>query len=181
MAINPSNPFSHLWGSFQSAVNDPEIRNVPGGVQQYVWASVRNDYLGRGENLPAGSFAAVNELLSLAGRQRAAATQLGRAVTEFQRTGIDRAIMAGEHTAADIDARSLNQQANGPDWRVRFEYGVTVDGEPVMLRGTWDPGILKPQSVSGLLDAVEQAAQTLAEDYGYEYAGDFALNSITEV
>jgi hypothetical protein len=174
------NPLSHLWGSFQAAVNDPDVRAQPGGVQQYVWASVRSDFLSRGENLPPNSFAAVNELLSLAGQQRAANTRLQAAINSYQKTGLDAAIMA-EHTAPDIDSRALNEQLLGPAFRIRYEAPFMADGGEIFLPLTWDPGIQIPQSISELMSGLDEAAFTEAGDYGYEYSGGATVVGITTV
>lgn len=174
-----SNPLSHLWGSFQAAVNDPVVRSQPGGVQSYVWASVRQDFLSRGDPLPAGSFAAVNELLSLAGQQRRARNELQSASNEVFRSGRDQTLIEGSHTALDIDARFPHGDSR-ERWRVGFEYSVLVDGQEVMLRGLWDVGPQeKPQSFSDLQAQIEEAAQVQAADYEYEYAGAAALTQIT--
>ena len=172
--------FGRLWGSFQAAVNDPEVRAVPGGVQMYVWQSIRNDYLSRGESIPAGSFQAVNALLSLAGQQRAANERLQRALDTYQRTGLDQAIL-GDHMNADIDSRAPNAMPLGPSLRIRFEAGMIVDGQTIFSSFTWDPGLNPPQSASELLAGIEDAANTAAADYEMEYGGSAAILSITTV
>lgn len=173
MSSNPprANPLSHLWGSFQRAVNDPQVRATPGGVQQYVWQSVRNDFLSRGENLPPGSFQAVNQLLGLAGQQRRAVQNLNRAISDYQRTGLDQAITA-QHLAADIDSRSLDARLGGDRYRIRFQAPMTIEGELVNVPLTWDPGLELPQTVSGLLAGLDDAAMAAAQDYDYEYQGE---------
>lgn len=177
---DPRSLFGHLWGSFQAAVNDPEVRAQPGGVQSYVWQSIRNDYLSKGEPLPAGSFQAVNALLSLAGAQRRASDALDRSIKDFQRTGIDSAITA-EHLAPDIDSRGLGDQAGGALYRIRFEAPMAAGEDQFFSRFTWDPGLEVPQTISELLGGLDDAAAAAAEDYDLEYSGDAAILSITTV
>lgn len=182
MAINAgNNPFAHLWGSYQAAVSDPVLRAQPGGIQQFVWASIRNDFLSKGEVIPAGAFAANNALLSLAGQQRAANLKLQDAITKYRATGIDSALIAANHTAADIDSRPAHQQPNGPEWRIRFQYGTIVEGEQFTERGTYNPGLGKPQSISQLLGQIDDAAAAISENYGFEYAGGAEILGITAV
>ena len=178
MAISPNNPLRGLWGSFQAAVNDPDLRAQPGGVAQYVWASVRNDYLSRGESLPAGSFQAVNELLSLAGQQRRAAQELQRAIDTYQRTGLDQAITAS-HWAEDINARPLNMRGIGTAGIIRFTADYTAQGVTLPMRISHRTPTFWPQSVSELLDLLDQAAAAHADDYDTEFDGNITDISIT--
>jgi hypothetical protein len=158
------------WSAFVGAVYDPEIRAQAGGVQQYVWAAVRDYYLSRSEPLPARSFEAVNALLSLAGEQRQAGLNLSRSLATFERTGIDQSIDSG-HIAPSIDSRPLNAQLGGAQHRAIYLSQELVDGEPVLSYRTHDFGFNLPQSVSALNDAIESAAQVEAADYGYEWGG----------
>lgn len=164
------NPLAGLWGSFQAAVNDPELRGRPGGIQQYVWASVRNDYLGRGEAIPAGAFQAVNQLLSLAGQQRRASNELAQSIDLWQRAGLDQALTSS-HWSWDVNARDLNQQPLGPNGIVRFTAVYEVEGESVLMRLSDRFGAAWPQSVGDLIDRINESAAAYADEYDVEFAG----------
>lgn len=158
------------WPAIVAAVNDPVVRATPGGVQQYVWASMSRDYLSRGEAFPAGSLAAVNRLLSLAGQQRAASLALAGAITTSARSGLDQQISA-THIAPSIDSLGPGSQALGTQYRVIYETQHIVNGEAVQAILTHDLGFQLPQSLSSLQSTIEQAAQVEAADYGYEWGG----------
>ena len=158
------------WSSFVGAVFDPAVRSVPGGVQQYVWQSLSNFYLSRGESLPGGSFQAVNRLLSVAGEQRQAQLSLSRALASFEQTGRDSVLLAN-HIAPGIDTRALNQMPLGPQFRVTYLTQELIEGESVISYRTWDAGFGLPNSVSGLVDTINEVAPFEASDYGYEWAG----------
>ena len=178
MAAHPQlGDLAHLWPSFVGAVNDPVLRAQPGGIGAYVWASVRNDYLGRGEALPPGAFQAVNAGLSLAGAQRRASLALQQASDFVARTGIDQGITA-EHISRAIDAAPLGSQPLGPQHRITYTAGFIIGGVLVDVTLTHDAGYDLPQSISALNDLIDQAAQAAAADYGYEYTGSSAVLSI---
>jgi hypothetical protein len=158
------------WPSVVAAVFDPQVRATPGGVQQYVWASLGNYYISRGENLPAGSFAAVNRLLSLAGQQRQAQATLSQAMLALERTGID-PMLTSAHIAPSIDSRGPGEQALGPQYRATYLSQELVDGVPHLEYRTHDLGYALPQSLTELQNRVEMAAQIEAADYGYEWGG----------
>jgi hypothetical protein len=164
------NPFAGRFGTFQRAVNDPAIRAVAGGVQMYVWQDLRNEYLSRGESLPAGAFQAVNQLLSLAGQQRRASAALSEAFLRKEQTGLEAALLSN-HTAPAIDSRALNDMVSGPQHRVIYRSLLLVEGEPILQEFTHDFGFDLPQSLSGLQDQVDAAAQIVAADYEYEWGG----------
>jgi hypothetical protein len=164
------NPFAGRFGTFQAAVNDPEVRAQPGGVQSYVWQDLRNYYLSRGEPLPSGAFAAVNQLLSLAGQQRRAQTELSKAYARREETGQPISVHAGM-IAPHLDTRPLDQQKQGAQHRVVYLTAHIIDGQTVLSHQTHDFGYALPQSLDTLGELVESAAQLEAADYGYEWAG----------
>jgi hypothetical protein len=164
------NPFAGRSGLFQAAVNDPAIRAVPGGVQQYVWADLRQEYERRGLPLPSGAFQAVNQMLSWAGSQRQASARLAAGMVLAERSGLDQAIGA-EMTAPHLDTRALNEMVTGPQHRVVYLTQELVEGEPVLSYRTHDFGFDLPQSLSGLQDQVDESAQISAADYGFEWGG----------
>lgn len=164
------NPFAGSFGVFQTAVNDSQVRATPGGVQMYVWQSLTNEYAGRGETLPRGAFAAVNQLLGLAGRQRRAEQELGRARLTMEETGLDQAV-TGSMIAPHLDSRPLSEQVAGAQYRVVYLTQELVDGDPVLSYRTHDFGYDLPQSLGGLQAEVDMSAQLLAADYGYEWGG----------
>lgn len=164
------NPFAGRFGdTFQAAINDPEVRGIPGGLQQYIWSNIREDFP-RGSQLPPGAFQAVNQLLSLAGQQRQAELALARAVSFVQQTGIDQSVDVS-FTAPHLDTRALNEMVLGPQHRVVYLTEDLVNGEPVLSYKTHDFGYNLPQSISALQDVTEEAAQLTAADYGYEWNG----------
>jgi hypothetical protein len=164
------NPFAGRFGLFQTALNDPQVRSQPGGVQMYVWQGLQNDYLSRGEALPAGAFQAVNQMLSLAGQHRRAASLLSSALAGSEQTGFDRSILA-EMSAPSLDSRAINDMPLGPQFRAVYLTQDIVEGEPVLSYKTHDLGYNLPQSVSALTATVEEAAQITAADYGFEWGG----------
>lgn len=164
------NPFAGRFGTFQAAVNDETVRRTPGGVQQYVWQDLRNYYLSRGEPLPAGSFQAVNQLLTLAGQQRRAQIELSKAYRLREETGRPVGIHAGM-IASHLDARALNDRPEGSQHRVVYLTSNIVDGEAIISHQTHDFGYALPDNLDTLGELIESAAQLEAADYGYEWGG----------
>lgn len=164
------NPLSGYFGVFQAAVNDPAVRAQPGGIQQYVWQALTNEYASRGETLPQGSFQAVNQLLSLAGQQRRAGEELSAALRREEAGPFAVAIDANM-AAPHLDTRALNEQVLGPQHRVVYITQDLVEGEPVLSYKTHDFGYNLPQSIADLQAQVEDAAQITAADYGFEWGG----------
>lgn len=158
------------WTAFVGAVYDPTVRATPGGIQSYVWQSIQNDYISRGESLPAGSFQAVNTLLRAAGEQYRAASNLSSALSSLEVNNQDVALTSA-HWSNAVDARPLDQQPLGPQFRVTYMTQNIIDGEAVMAHQTWVAGYSLPESVSGLQSAIETAAQLEAADYGNEWGG----------
>lgn len=159
------------WSAFVAAVYDPQVRATPGGVQQYVWQSLNNYYLSRGEAIPRGSFQAVNALLSLAGQQRNAGLNLSQSLARLERTGIDQAITAA-HIAPAIDSTARPQTRFAPQFRAIYQTAQIIDGERQISTLTHDFSYDLPQSLSGLQAEIEAAAQLQAADYGYEWGGE---------
>ena len=171
------NPFAAQWSAFTGAVNDPTVRATPGGVQMYVWQSIQNDYIARGASLPPNAFQAVNQLLSLAGEQRAKALALQRSDTLYQRTGLDQAVVAQNHIAPAIDSSLLGSTA-GAQYRITYEAAALIDGQNVLLTLTHDAGFNLPQSMSALNFVIQDAANVRLADYGYEFTGEASVLSI---
>jgi hypothetical protein len=158
------------WVYAQQAVNDPQVRALPGGVQQYMWQSLNNDYLSRGESLPQGSFQAVNTLLSVAGQQRQASLRLSEAQLGMEQTGFNAPILA-QHIAPAIDAEPSHLQPFGPQYRITYMSQEIIDGEAFANYRTHDSGLYLPQSLNQLQSLIEEAAAFEAQDYGYEWGG----------
>src|SRR5438094_2210584 len=94
-------PFAKFWAQAVAAWSDPELAKGGGSKVQFVWQSIQQDALSRGETLPAGSFQQVNTLLSASARVNRAMLQLGKDTLRSNRTGVDQAISAA-HIAPDI-------------------------------------------------------------------------------
>lgn len=165
------------WSAFVAAVYDPTVRAQPGGIQSYVWQSLNNFYLSRGESLPSGSFQAVNSLLSLAAGQRQAGLNLADALHSMEGTGIDQAI-TGNLIAPSIDSRPLDQQPLGAQHRLIFQAGFIVDGQPIFGNYTLDLGYDLPATLGGLNQAALDAATSQGLDYGWEFDGSAVPVSI---
>lgn len=180
MSENPGPDLSRLWGIVQRAVRDPELRSQPGGVVQNIWASYQSAYLAAGEAPPTLGVQQVNRLVSTAFAQVRAERELGRSIETFQNTGLDQ-VITGAHIAPDIDARAGVVGATGATFRVRFEYQINMEGEPMTRYITWTPALALPSSVGDLMDALEEAAMAAAEDYGEDFGGLGGLVSITAV
>ena len=164
------NPLAGQFGYFQAAVNDPELRNRPGGVTQYAWAAVTQDFAARGEPLPAGAFQAVNQLLSLAGQQRRAQQELSAGLSRQEEGPFNQAILSNM-AAPHLDTRALNEMVLGPQHRVVYITQDLVEGEPILSYKTHDFGYNLPQSIADLQAQVEDAAQITAADYGFGWGG----------
>ena len=165
------------WSSFVAAVYDPTVRATPGGVQMFVWQSLNNYYLSRGDALPQGAFGAVNSLLSLAGEQRRAGFSLSQALKTWQSSGLDQAITA-DHVGRSIDSSTFGGFTGLLQYRVIYQTTDIVDGEPQTSYRTWVAGRDLPESTSGLQSAIEDAAQLAAADYGNEWSGEASPVSI---
>lgn len=158
------------WSSFVGAVFDPTVRNTPGGVQMYVWQSLNNYYLSRGQPLPQNSFTAVNRLLGLAGQQRAASLNLAQALSALERTGIDAGITSA-HIAPAIDARDTSRLPLGPGYRVVYLSREIVGGVAQLVYRTHDMGRNLAQTLDRLREIVNLSAQLNAADYENEWDG----------
>lgn len=176
----PGPDLTFLWGIANRAVRDPELRARPGGVVQNVWEAYKQTYLDRGEVPPPLGIRDVNPLISTASAQYRAETQLANSINTYNRTGLDQAIGAN-HIAADIDRRAGAGDVSPAFYRVRYSSLINVDGETMTRFRTWSPQMNLPNSVSGLLSALDEAARADAEDYDEEHAGLGGLISITVI
>jgi len=155
-------PFAKYWGSATAAWNDPELAKGGGSKVQFVWQSIQQDYLSRGESLPPGSFQQVNTLLSASARVNRAMLQLGKETLAVNRTGIDRAITA-DHIAPDIDSRPADQLPAGPNYRVKFRADMTAGGLAFTQWLTWSPGANLPATIQALQQSLDIVAQGFTE------------------
>jgi hypothetical protein len=155
-------PFAKYWGSAVAAWNDPALPVGGGSKVQFVWQSIQQDYLSRGETLPPGSFQQVNTLLSASARVNRAMLQLGKDTLAVNRTGIDRAVTA-DHIAPDINTRPPDQLPAGPNYNVRFRADLTVGGMGFTQWLTWKPGANLPATIQGLQESLGIVAQGFTE------------------
>jgi hypothetical protein len=175
---------TYLWGIVNRAVRDPELRSRPGGVTQNIWQSYQQTYLSQGLTPPALSIQTVNSLVQTAAAQARAEAALQEARSIFRRTGFDQAITA-DQIASDIDRRPGAGETSPAFHRVRFDINVNVGGLDLTHPMTWSPELNLPATVSGLLDALEEAAQAAIEENSplagaeFQSLGDFI--SITAV
>lgn len=155
-------PFAKYWGLAVGAWADPALPPGGGSKVQFIWQSIQQDALARGETLPFGSFQQVNALLSGSARVNRALLQLGKDTLAVNRTGIDRALTA-DHIAPDINTRSLDQQPAGPNFTVRFRADLTVGGLGFTQWLTWKPGANLPATIMGLQQSLDVVAQGFTE------------------
>jgi hypothetical protein len=181
VSANPPGPdLTFLWGIVNRAVRDPELRARAGGVVQNVWQSYQQTYLSQGLPAPALGIQTVNRLVSTAAAQARAETNLAASIATYRRTGLDQAITA-DHIAPDIDRRPGAGETSPFFARVRFSINTGVEGAGLTRNFTWSPELNLPQSVSGLLSALDEAGAAAAEDYGEEYGGLADYVGITAV
>jgi hypothetical protein len=155
-------PFAKFWGSAVAAWNDPELAKGGGSKVQFIWQSIQQDALARGETLPSGGFQQVNALLSASARVNRAQLQLGQDTVRVNRSGVDQAITAA-HIAPDIDSRALDAMPAGPNYRVKFRVDATAGGIPMTPWLTWSPGANLPATINGLFDSLDIVAQGFTE------------------
>lgn len=164
------NPFAHLAGVFFTARNDPEVLASPGGPAQYVWASIRSDFLRQGEPLPPNSIQAVNEMWKWSSRVENADNNLARALTHLETTGYDTALTSA-HIGDAIDARSLSERPLGDQHIAIYKWSYSVEGQEFTDIIQHDFGYDLPETVAGLRDALNSAAEVAAADYGFQWTG----------
>lgn len=177
--LNDVGPFAQYWSTAVAAWNDPELAKGGGPRVQYIWNSISQDYLARGETMPPGSFGYVNALISASAAVARAQNALAADWSAVQRSGFDRAINAS-HIARDIDSRELNQQPAGPNFRVRFRADVQAGGVGMTQWFTWQPGANLPATVGQLMNSLDIVGRGFAEDYQIEdvsLTGDAVITS----
>jgi hypothetical protein len=176
---NDVGPFAKFWAQAVAAWNDPELAKGGGSKVQFIWQSIQQDSLARGETLPTGSFQQVNALLSASARVNRAMLDLGRSTLAVGRTGIDQAI-EGRHIAPDIDSRDPGAQPAGPNYRIRFRANLNAGGLSMTQWFTWSPGAYLPGTVQSLQDSLDLVGRGFAEDYGIDelsLTGDAVITS----
>ena len=164
------NPFAHLAGTYFTARSDPEVRGTPGGVQQYIWQAITNDFVSAGLPLPPGAFQANNDMLRWSTTVINADAALSKSLLGWQDTGRDVGIESS-HIAESIDARPLDQRPEGAQYRVIYKTVYSVEGQTFTDTFQHDFGYALPETVGGLYDAIEEAAALQVSDYGYEWEG----------
>lgn len=157
-----------VYGILQRAARDPELRARPGGVVQNAWETYKQQALAAGEQPPPLGLQTFNRLYGVVAGQVRAERALGTALATYRRTGFDQALTY-EMWAPDIDARfQIPTQAPAIS-RIRFGVSVNYYGETYTRFLTWEPGLERPQSVAGLLDALEDVGASRLEKYGEEF------------
>jgi hypothetical protein len=172
-------PFARYWSTAVAAWSDPGLAAGGGSKVQFVWQSIGQDYLSRGETLPPGSFQQVNTLLSASARVNRAMLQLGQSSLQVGRTGIDQAITSA-HIAPDIDSRPPGEQPAGPNYRVRFRADLTSGGLAMTQWFTWSPGANLPATIESLNQSLDVVTRGFAEDYAIDemaLTGDTVITS----
>lgn len=158
MALSPgSQKFAWLYGVVQAGAS------VRASTAE-IWAEIRGFAADQGQTLSRGVLQAVNEMRSIATAQRVSSERFARAdPTEL----FSRAMAAPE-----INARSQVSQQLQPEYLVRFDLTYTDPAgqmvtRTVSMRDTWYPDM----TVQDVHDAVAEAAEGLALDYGSGLAG----------
>lgn len=137
-----------------------------------LWAEIRGAAAEAGLSIGQAGFGIVNEL-------RSGATARRRSAERFQRTPMS-ATFGPDLRAPEINVRSLAVQAVQPQYLVRFDLTyLGPDGETatrtVSMRDDWRPGM----TVGDVHDAVAEAAEGLANDYGQGLVGVSNLRPVT--
>lgn len=179
MADFPSRPdFFPLWGVVQAALNDPEVRARPGGVQQAIWQAYHENISQLPGEHPMLTIFQVNKLVSAAANIRGARGQLAGALARSASTGFPEAL-TGRMMAPDIDRGPGVGFTRSELMRARFTVNAVVGGIPSTMYLTYEPGTAPPEDTAALLADLEDVARSKAEEYGWEFAGLGDLVEIT--
>lgn len=161
--------FLSLWGITRGAVELPELGGNRNRVAQYVHAAYRDLYLSREEVPPRLSIFDVNQVVSLAYRQREAKQNLERDRERLLRTGMDTAL-GPRHRAPDVDAQPLAGYVRPEKLRIRLGFSTTEETLPTQWV-TRELDLGEVSSVGEVNDLAEEFAASKAADYGLEYDG----------
>ena len=171
MALLPEiGNFAKSFGLLLGHYSDPAVRATPGGFQMAVWAAYNEAVQTYPIPPPRIDLQTMNHYVSAIAGIANGSINFGNDGRRVQQTGIDRALEA-KHLAPDIDSRPLDQQPLGPNYRIRFQADITIGGLPVEQWFTWEAGIAPPQTVRGVLDALDSAGEAFSQKYGMEYDG----------
>src|SRR5690349_12175065 len=100
----PARPdFLTLWGIVRGAVERPDLHGNRNQVTSYIYRAYRDLYAARGDPAPRLTPLDLNPVLARAYEQRGAKRELGRAVSQYRRVGVDTALTP-RMRAADVDA-----------------------------------------------------------------------------
>lgn len=170
--------FAKTFGFLVGHYSDPAVRATPGGFQMAVWQTYYDAVQSWAVPPPTISLQTMGHYVSAAAAVARSSMTLQNAIRQVGLTGIDQAITANM-VAADIDARSVDQQPLGPNLRVRFQADITLGGIPTSQWFTWESGLQGPQTVQQLLDAIDAAGQAFGQQYNVTYEGLGAAVQIT--
>lgn len=162
--------FAKQYGLLLGHFSDPAVRSTPGGFTMAAWQAYYDAVQHNITPPPAISLQVMNHYVSAIARVANASISFGNAAHAVERSGIDRALDA-RMLAPDIDTRSLDQQPLGANVRIRFQADVTIGGLAMEQWFTWEAGIAPPQTVRGILDALDSAGEAFGQQYGMEFEG----------
>lgn len=144
------------WGVIEQATRDRL------GTAE-IWQAIREQAAASGLDSPGVTAQDVSRLRGLAGNVRATSARLENADTGY---ALDSTMIARAPWA-----RPLAERNTLPLYQVRFEHTTENNGETttewrtVMFRNTL------PTTVGELIDALQQDAEQMADDYGYTHVG----------
>src|SRR5215831_7984622 len=145
-----------FWGTIQAGV-------AQRAQTAELWASIRDAAQREGVTLGGASAIDLGRLRSIAAGQRNSMETIQRARST---DAIDSRMIA-----QDVSARPQAEQDLAPQFIVRFEHDITIDGQ---LQTLWRSSVFEgplPASLSDLRSAIEADAEALAEDYGVTHIG----------
>jgi hypothetical protein len=144
------------WGPIMQSVTER-------ATTAEIWATVRAAAAAEGAPLTGVGIQDMNFMRGIANSQARSLRELGSALP----SQVIESTMIGR----DLSSRSLADQELARRWIVRFEHDVTIDGGlQTLWRSSVFEGIL-PNTKGDILNALEQDAQALAEDYGVTHIG----------
>jgi hypothetical protein len=144
------------WGNIQQSV-------TARASTADLWAAVRSAAAAEGTPLSGVRIQDMNGLRSIA-------ASMARSQRDLAALRPD-SVITGAMIGRDLSSRPLTDQALAPRYLVRFEHDVLVDGQlQTVWRSSFFDGAL-PSTKGDLLNALEQDAVAMADDYGTTHVG----------